>query len=419
MVANTEKKLGTGAGIAWNSVGNFVYLFAQWLLTYVVVKTLGYESAGLFSLCLTIANQFFGIATYAMRGYQSSDVEGEYSHLTYVRSRYTTCAAFIVIAVLFTISKQYEFHVTCCVIVYVLFKATEALSDVYQGILQLGDRLDYVGISFLIRGGAEFVVFLCAVLLAHNLLLALILLAATSTAIVLFYDRKAASSLVSWGSSQSEDVRRLLITCFPIALYGVFLGATGQVPRLAIEELLGAESLGYYTTVAMPVVVIQVAASFIFSPLVTPMARFLKEGDAEGFRKLVVLTLGVLLAIAGISFVGFYLFGNQVLILVFGESIAPYCYLKTPLLLCTVLTALSWFLASIITVLRKLASLCVASLVSLVIVLVGSVPFVEQFGLNGASYILAVALSVFIVCCVGVTVASIKKAGRSSLNSVK
>lgn len=394
-----EKRIGIKEGIAWNSAGNFIYLFFQWLLSYVVIRLLGYETAGIFSLAIAITNSFFGIASYTMRSYQVSDVNGEYSKNTYVESRIITCLGFFIVCVGYTVISRYDSYTAMCIVVYALFKVSEAMSDVFQGVLQLRFRLDIVGISFSIKGVFEFLAFLAAILVLGDLLSALIALTVVSFAIVAFYDFRKAYEGKYEDSASFKTVKALLVACLPMALYGLLFNAAGQVPRIFIEWGMGAEALGYYTSIAMPVVIIQVSASFIFSPLVTPLAQYVKDGDRQLFLGMVKKAVFFVAVIAVVSFAAFYLAGEWLLMLLFGDSIAPYTYLLLPLVGCAVLTALSWFIASLVTVLRQLRTLVFMSFISLLIVLLGSAPFIQLFGMNGASFILIIALAVFVAGC--------------------
>ena len=93
------------------------------------------------------------------------------------------------------------------------------------------------------------------------------------------------------------------------------------------------------------------------------------------------------------------LFGDPVLIWAFGAEIEPYTYLLMPLVACAVFTCLGWFLASVLTVMRALKTLLVASGISMAVVLCGCIPFINQWGMNGASVILVIALVSFSLVC--------------------
>lgn len=59
----------------WNSVGSIVYMGGQWVLSVLVVRTLGYTDAGIFSLAMSLTNTFYSLANYGIRNFQVSDLE--------------------------------------------------------------------------------------------------------------------------------------------------------------------------------------------------------------------------------------------------------------------------------------------------------------------------------------------------------
>ena len=400
-----KEPLSVRSNIVWNTVGNFVYLFSQWILTYIVVKFLGFADAGVFSLAMTVAGVFAVVATYGMRSYQASDVEGQHSFRVYLCSRVVTCIVALVLCLVFTAANGYSPYVFLCISAYMLFKVLEAMSDVYQGLLQKEMRLDYVGKSYLVKGIAILVVFLVMVVAFRSLLVAICTTSIIMVLVIVFYERRRVALFEERASeapgqaSLKKAVMLLLATCLPLALYGFFFTIMGQAPRYFIEMLLGEEALGYYASIAMPMVIIQVSGSFIFSPLVTPMARSLSENDRSAFLSIVKKVILFIAGLAIVSVVLGLLFGDPVLVWAFGAEIESYTYLLMPLVACAIFTCLGWFLASVLTVMRALKTLLVVSAISMAIVLCGCVPFIQQWGMNGGSFILVIALVFFSLVC--------------------
>lgn len=402
---SANEPLSVRSNIVWNAMGSFIYLFAQWILTYVVVKVLGFTDAGIFSLAMTVAGVFSVVATYGMRSYQASDVEGQHSFGIYLRSRVITCILSLALCMVFTAVNGYSFYVFLCISAYMGFKVLEALSDVYQGLLQKEMRLDYVGKSYLVKGIAILAAFLVVVVIFRSLLASICMMSIVMALVIVFYERRRAALFEEEVkgaldySSLRKSVALLLVTCLPLALYGLFFTIMGQAPRYFIEMLLGEEALGYYASIAMPVVIIQVSGSFIFSPLVTPMAKSLAENNRPAFLSLVKKVIVFIAGLAIVSAALGALFGDSVLIWAFGAEIGPYTYLLMPLVACAILTCLGWFLASVLTVMRALKTLLVASGISMAVVLCGCIPFINQWGMNGASFILVIALVFFSLVC--------------------
>lgn len=400
-----KEPLSVRSNIVWNTVGNFVYLFSQWILTYIVVKFLGFADAGVFSLAMTVAGVFAVVATYGMRSYQASDVEGQHPFRVYLCSRIVTCAAALALCAAFAAANGYSPYVFLCIFAYMIFKVLEALSDVYQGLLQKEMRLDYVGKSYLVKGIAILAAFLVVVVVSQSLLASICTMSIIMVLVIVLYERKRAALFEEKPErgqghvSPKKSVILLLATCLPLALYGLFFTVMGQAPRYFIEMLLGEEALGYYASIAMPVVIIQVSGSFIFSPLVTPMAKSLSENNRHAFLSTVKRVVLFIAGLAIVSVVLGLLIGDSALVWAFGAEIEPYTYLLMPLVACAIFTCLGWFLASVLTVMRALKTLLITSSASMVIVLGGCVPFIHQWGMNGASFILVIALVFFSLVC--------------------
>ena len=393
------EKLGFKENMIWNSIGNIVYLGCQWLLTYITTRLLGYESAGIFSLAMTISGSLSNIALYAMRNYQTSDVTHAFSNVTYITSRLLTSAIAFIVCLAFLGINKYDPYAFSCIAAYMAFKIAEAMSDVYQGVLQREMRMDYIGKSFIIKGIIGLAGFTLCIAVFNSLLPGILALFSITLLVTLFYDRVHAARISNENNitrTTCSSVLKLLKVCLPLALFGLLFNTMGQAPRYFLEAKLGTESLGFYASVAMPVTIVQVSASFLFSPLTTPLAERLAKRDRNGFKSLIARVLISVSVLAIAAIILFALFGDFALCLLFGDSIAPYTNLLLPLVMSGVLLAFSWFLSTIVTVMRRLRPLLAASAISFVVVLGCSSLMIDMFGMNGATYIVLIAMMCFI-----------------------
>ena len=65
--------------ILWNTIGTFSYMFALWLVSIMTTNFLGYEQAGVFSLCLVASNIATSFGSYYVRVYYASDINKRFS----------------------------------------------------------------------------------------------------------------------------------------------------------------------------------------------------------------------------------------------------------------------------------------------------------------------------------------------------
>jgi len=388
-------KLSLRKNIIWNSSGSFVYLFFQWLVNYLVVLLLGFEDAGLFSLAISITSVAFAFALYGVRGYQVSDIARKYSDKSYTITRLVTCLLAIVGVGIYLIINSYSVYTMLCISAYLIFKISEAYADVYHGIIQRGMRMDYIGKSFILRGVITNSLFIICALLTKDLFLAIAIQAISSFILIFFYDRNKAKEFQDNQNTTSKRlVLRLLIECLPLAAYVFLSNLIMSVPRISLESMQGSEVLGIYASIAIPAAIIQVVAGFIFSPVLTVFADHVDKKNFKLFHKLLFKILIYIAAFSSIAILGGIVFGHLGLVILFGDQISDYTYLFLPILYISSLTAFSWFIGLMLTVIREFKGLIVSSAIAVTICLVGSGPFITMFGINGTSLILILALIV-------------------------
>lgn len=112
-----EKK-STLANIFYNSFGMIFYYGCQWLTTLLVVRLSGYSDSGVYGLAMTFTAAFAILALFNTRQYQVSDVAGEYSDRTYIRSRLVAIGiAFFICAAGVCVNRYtpYQWGVFCCI----------------------------------------------------------------------------------------------------------------------------------------------------------------------------------------------------------------------------------------------------------------------------------------------------------------
>ena len=388
-----EKKLSIQSSVMWNSVGSIFYLGCQWILTVLVVRISGVETSGIFSLAMSVCNIWYCFSVYGMRNFQVSDTNEKYQNGTYIFSRGITIVASLMGCIIYCFVIPYSIEQKSCIILYFLFKISEAIFDVYAGIFQKNWRLDYVGKSLIIRGWLAIIVFLVTLVLFDNLVLTIACMMVSCNLSIFIYDiphaKKIDTIMVNYNFRQ---VRELLIECFPLVVYTFLSSAIATIPRLFMERIMGNYELGIYGAVATPTLIIQMVATYVFNPFVTLFAEKYNHREKKGFTKTFINCSLVVLFVSIIGIVGGKIFGKWGLELIYGEEVAAYVELLIPLILCTVLTAFAWLLCGILTAIRQFRGLVLGNFVAVLVVTLISVPLEKQFGMQGASIALAIAV---------------------------
>ena len=135
----------------WNTVGVGLWGMVFPVLTIVVTQLAGAEQAGMFSLA-----------------FQASDLDEEYSFADYQANRVLTVVIMLVAGITYCKFRGYTDQMWLMSLGVYLYKAVDALADVYEGRLQQVDKLYLAGISQAFRSAAALIGFSLALLITRD-----------------------------------------------------------------------------------------------------------------------------------------------------------------------------------------------------------------------------------------------------------
>ena len=355
-----EKKVSIQKSIIWNSAGSMVYLITQWLISVLVVRLSGVETAGILTLAMSVNNVFYSIAMQGIRNYQVSDMKEKYTSGIYVSSRLIICILSFLVCVGYALIAGYSYGSSLCIVAYCLFKMAEAFYDVYAGICQKKWRMDWIGL--------------------------------VSWLVIFFYDIPRAKKLdtIKIHLKEKKNIT-LMAECFPLLCYQTMSSVIPTIPRLVMEKILGGAALGIYGSVAAPTMIVQMGASYVFNPFITLFAEQYSSGNIRDFWKTFRKCMAAILLISVVALGGGKIFGHWGLELLYGDEVAAHEDLLLPLIGCTILTAIVWFLCALLTVVREIKGLVICNVIILPVSYFGAYLLIQQYGMQGGSISLAVS----------------------------
>lgn len=385
--------------IIYNSLGNIIFLAFQWLTTILVVRFSGYKEAGILSLSMSFANSLYALASFGMRGYQASDTEYLYNNKTYIKSRVITCILSTIFFSLFVLLNDYHIYTKLCIIVYLVFKSVEAFDDIYYGALQREWNMKQTGISYMIHGVTMIISFIVGLKIFNSLLVSFIIMLITSLLSTIFYDRKSFNKYCKRDLEKTNSLKSLLIICLPLVCYAFLFNNIQVYPKYMLERITSEEILGIYSSIASPVLLIQVVAGFLFNPLLNVFKEKIDNKDKIGYKKLInkVYLLIFILGILGVTYI--FLLGDFSLKILFGNNILKYSNLLYSTLVVALLLAIMSFNNMLLTISRKFKTLIIQNGISLILSFIMSKYFIIKFGIYGINIVLIISLILGIVIC--------------------
>ncbi len=371
----------------WNSSGSIVYFGFQWLITIFVVRLSdGFEAAGVLSLAMAVYNIFNPLAVYRMYTYQVSDVRHENTAGEYFAFRAITSGIALLgcmVWAAFTAPPS----TLLAVFLFVVFKVCSLLIDPLHGVDQVNGRMDYIGTSLALQGVATFAVFMTVFGFTHNLELALAGMAVATVAVGVLYDLPRTRQFGPITPRiTGRKTSHLLRYCLPIVVAAVACAAAPSIPRQMLAAVEGEGALGIYASVAAPVAIVQMGATYLYNPLLSVIAELYTTGRiAQLSRMLTKVVLGVA-GIGVLAAIGLEIAGGWLLTLMFGARISEYTYLLLPLIISAIVSAYVWFLSDLLVAVRSFRTSLIGNVLSVVIASAVSYFFIQLWGMNGPSF---------------------------------
>lgn len=394
----------------YNTVGSLVYYFCQWVMTVLIVRMSGFEDAGILSLAMSVTAAPAIVGLFNIRSYQVSDLKGQYSDAVYVRSRVYTNLLSFVVCLFVVIVNGYPLKKAAVILMFMCFKMAEGAADVYYGIDQKKERLDYAGISLTIRGLGSLALFCGIFMLTENLFLCVLAMSVFSFAVVLIYDRRVAGRLMEEGETAAfSQIKSLLVTCLPLAVVAFLNNLSLTIPKIYLEKYYGEEIFGIYSSVSSPTIVVQLAATTLFAPLVPILTKQFNENHKKEFQKILVQFFGLILAGTVLGMVLSKLFADWVLKILYGAEIGPYTKLFIPVFFIAVLIAVNASLFSVCTLIREIKSQYVVGIAGILSAFILSITVVKELSLNGTILAFVGTLVIQIVIQIFLIVRKVRK----------
>ena len=383
----------------WNTTGSFVYLFCQWLLTLLVVRMSStLNNAGNLALAIAITNAFFNLACFNLRPYLVSDNKKEYTVDDYTTFRTITIVVSLILCIIYISMFKYSPDQFLCIVLFMLFKIGEAIVDLFHAFEQRKNRMDIGGISLLCRGILSLFSFYLGLKLTNNINMAIILMIVTTYTFILLFDFPKVNLFEKVKIKlNKKHIKNLFMVLLPLAIGSVLSTISTAFPRQMLEKIHGTSILGIYATIATPAVIVQVAASYIYNPLLTSFADFRKKNDYKNTISLLKKVLLIILALSLVCYIGALIFAKPVLALLFGNKIAKHSYLFGPIIIYTSLTGFLWLFHNILIVFRKIKALMLIEISGFVLCLITAKFFITKFYMNGISYNLIFITIVMII----------------------
>ena len=392
----------------WNAAGSGVYALSSFLMLLIVVRFCGDEEAGVFSMGYAIAQLMLTIGVFECTVYFATDAGNRFSHEQYLGFKICTCAAMVVVSVLYIMPFGFDEHKAAVAYALCAFRLLEALDQYWYAAFQKHERLDIGGFSSVWRMVIAMVLFARVVIWNGDVVLACVVGTLAEAAWLACYDIPRLRKIVRVGRPDfaPKALGRLLWACLPLFVASFLSAYLNNIAKYAIDAVGNDQMQAVFNVLFMPAFVINLFLIFFMRPSLTTLANHWLKREFPPF----VAILGKLLAIAtGITVVVLALcalIGIPVLEWFYGMDLAG----LMPALLIVMLgggfLSASNVFYNAIVVIRVQHTVLIGYAIAIVVASLIATPLVASYGIMGAcvAYCIACAVlflafaAIFVVC---------------------
>ena len=315
------KNINQRKNFIWNMVGSISSALISVVLLMIVSRFLSTSDSDIYAYAYSVGNLLVVVGLFQIRNFQATDIGEKYSFSIYFLARLITVLFMIVATIGFVVIMKFDVHKEQIIYYVCLYRLSDAISDLFQGLFQQKEHLEIAGKSLAYRNCLIFIVFTLTVLKTSNLLFALKIICSVSYTFIVIYDFRISRIFekISLVRTLTKDSfwksYQLLKESFPLFLNGFLIIYIYNQPKYSLDALgsLGKVQIGSQTIfniLFMPAFVMNLMMLF-FRPMITEMAVDLLHNHLNHFKQLqkrLFLSLSILsaLVVAGSGFVGIF-----------------------------------------------------------------------------------------------------------------
>ncbi|HEL0563857.1 lipopolysaccharide biosynthesis protein [Streptococcus equi subsp. zooepidemicus] len=398
----------------WNVLGTSSTALISVILLMIVSRVLSKSASDTFSFAYAIGNQLITIGLFQVRNFQSTDILHKYHFKDYFYTRLVTCFLMIAISVLYIYWGHYSGFKGLVIWLICLYRCTDAISDVFQGMFQQRERLDIAGKSLFYRNMLVILGFTLCLVLTKQLVLSLIVICLISVACIVLFDITPSVSFTSLRRHiDGQSILGLLKESFPLFLNGFLLIYIYNQPKFVLEQLYSRQLIPAgvqteFNILFMPIFMINLIFLFL-RPMITQLAIYHSKEDKKSFVQLERrLSLVLLLASLAIL-VASYFVGLPVLSLVYGIDLRHYQLDFMLLIFGGIISTFATYIDNLITIIRKQRLLVIPYVVSFISSLAITGSLARSFGVIGVTYGFVISMLIWLLLSYGLYIMEKRK----------
>lgn len=320
-ISRLNTPLSLTRNFSWTLAGNVVYTGCQWAMLAVLAKLGTPGMVGQFVLSLAVTAPIIMFSNLNLRAVQATDARHEYQFADYLGLRLVCTLLAVAAIIAVTFLSGYRGETAAAILAVGAAKAFEATSDIYYGLLQRHERMDYIARSMMVKGPLSLIALAMGSYMTGRIFWGVCAMALVWGLVLVLYDIPVAGIVLSGENARTgkregdgsilaimkprwnRSVLGSLTWCsLPLGLVMMLISLNANIPRYFIVHYLGTEQLGIFAAMAYFMLAGNTIVGALGQSASPVLARHFAQGQSKAFRGLLMKLVGIgaLLGAAGI-----------------------------------------------------------------------------------------------------------------------
>ena len=171
----------------WNIIGLTLYGIVSLFLMIIVKHINGLKISGIFSYAYSICTLFYFISLYYSRTYQIANYNNSKNFNQFLTFRLTSSLLSFVLIFIFSLVSGFDKNKIFIILLLMLFRVLDAISDTFYGYVQEKNELYKVGISYTLKSVLSILLFFIIDYYKKNIYLSIVSMNMVNLLFLIFY----------------------------------------------------------------------------------------------------------------------------------------------------------------------------------------------------------------------------------------
>lgn len=368
----------------------------QWLQVILITRIIGLYEIGLFSYFLAIIGPIILFSRFSFSDLVPTQKKYNYSYSIFLKYRNIMNGLFLFLILVLAVTFDFSMYESICFILFGVYKFYETKEDFIYTENISESNIKFLAYSKILKSILTVFLFSAAVFMAESLIAAIMSLMVSQIVIYYIYDRRFSFSNKREAMLfQRMHFKHIFWLGIGLSAVGLLSSLNANIPRYFLEYYFSVEMLGIYATIMYFSTISLNIVITINQSLIAELARKASNSLRE-FYKLFFKVLTFYLVAIIIGNILLFMYGNQLLVFVYGSEFSGFHKELLLLGLFISLIVIEKSLEMAMNIFNLYNIQAVFQLINIVLTVILSIILIVPYGISGA-FLVAILTGLFVV----------------------